>query len=344
MKIAIDAMGGDHAPKEIVLGALKAIDTFSDLEITLVGDENKINQYLKKNDRISVIHTDEVISGTDEPVRAVRRKKNASMVLVAKEVSEGRADACISAGNTGALMAAGLFIVGRIEGIERPALSPTLPTIGGEGFVLLDVGANADAKPEHLVQYALMGSIYSQKVRGVQNPRVGLLNIGTEEKKGNELTKHTYERLQKADINFVGNIEARDLLDGIADVVVTDGFTGNMVLKTIEGTAMSILKMLKSALMSNLKSKIAAAVLKPNLIKVKTQMDYSEYGGAGLFGLKAPVIKAHGSSDSKAIFSAIRQTREMIEHQVTQTIQKAVEKATEMDSNINEVEGGKWVK
>ena len=315
MKIAIDAMGGDHAPKEIVLGALKAIDTFSDLEITLVGDENKINQYLKKNDRISVIHTDEVISGTDEPVRAVRRKKNASMVLAAKEVSEGRADACISAGNTGALMAAGLFIVGRIEGIERPALSPTLPTIGGEGFVLLDVGANADAKPEHLVQYALMGSIYSQKVRGVQNPRVGLLNIGTEEKKGNELTKHTYERLQKADINFVGNIEARDLLDGIADVVVTDGFTGNMVLKTIEGTAMSILKMLKSALMSNLKSKIAAAVLKPNLLEVKTQMDYSEYGGAGLFGLKAPVIKAHGSSDSKAIFSAIRQTREMIEHQ-----------------------------
>ena len=344
MKIAIDAMGGDHAPKEIVLGALKAIDTFSDLEITLVGDENKINQYLKKNDRISVIHTDEVISGTDEPVRAVRRKKNASMVLAAKEVSEGRADACISAGNTGALMAAGLFIVGRIEGIERPALSPTLPTIGGEGFVLLDVGANADAKPEHLVQYALMGSIYSQKVRGVQNPRVGLLNIGTEEKKGNELTKHTYERLQKADINFVGNIEARDLLDGIADVVVTDGFTGNMVLKTIEGTAMSILKMLKSALMSNLKSKIAAAVLKPNLLEVKTQMDYSEYGGAGLFGLKAPVIKAHGSSDSKAIFSAIRQTREMIEHQVTQTIQKAVEKATEMDSNTNEEEGGKWVK
>ena len=329
MKIAIDAMGGDHAPKEIVLGALKAIDTYSDVEITLVGDENKINQYVKDRNRISIIHTDEVITGTDEPVRAVRRKKNASMVLAAKEVAEGRADACISAGNTGALMAAGLFIVGRIEGIERPALSPTLPTIGGEGFVLLDVGANADAKPEHLVQYALMGSIYSQKVRGIDHPRVGLLNIGTEEKKGNELTKHTYEMLKKADVNFIGNIEARDLLDGVADVVVTDGFTGNMVLKTIEGTALSIFKMLKSALMSNLKSKLAAAVLKPNLLELKSQMDYSEYGGAGLFGLKAPVIKAHGSSDAKAIFSAIRQTREMIEHQVIGTIQEAVEKVGE---------------
>jgi phosphate acyltransferase len=329
MKIAIDAMGGDHAPKEIVLGALKAIDTYSDVEITLVGDENKINQYVKDRNRISIIHTDEVITGTDEPVRAVRRKKNASMVLAAKEVAEGRADACISAGNTGALMAAGLFIVGRIEGIERPALSPTLPTIGGEGFVLLDVGANVDAKPEHLVQYALMGSIYSQKVRGIDCPRVGLLNIGTEEKKGNELTKHTYEMLKKADVNFIGNIEARDLLDGVADVVVTDGFTGNMVLKTIEGTALSIFKMLKSALMSNLKSKLAAAILKPNLLELKSQMDYSEYGGAGLFGLKAPVIKAHGSSDAKAIFSAIRQTREMIEHQVIGTIQEAVEKVGE---------------
>ena len=329
MKIAIDAMGGDHAPKEIVLGALKAIDTYSDVEITLVGDENKINPYLKDRNRISIIHTEEVITGTDEPVRAVRRKKNASMVLAAKEVAEGRADACISAGNTGALMAAGLFIVGRIEGIERPALSPTLPTIGGEGFVLLDVGANADAKPEHLVQYALMGSIYSQKVRGIDHPRVGLLNIGTEENKGNELTKHTYEMLKKADVNFIGNIEARDLLNGVADVAVTDGFTGNMVLKTIEGTALSIFKMLKSALMSNLKSKLAAAVLKPNLLELKTQMDYSEYGGAGLFGLKAPVIKAHGSSDAKAIFSAIRQTREMIEHQVIGTIQEAVEKAGE---------------
>jgi glycerol-3-phosphate acyltransferase PlsX len=176
------------------------------------------------------------------------------MVLAAGLVADGNADACISAGNTGALMAAGLFVVGRIDGIERPALTPTLPTIGGEGFLLLDVGANVDAKPEHLLQYAIMGSIYSEKVRGIDRPRVGLLNIGTEEKKGNELTKHTFELLKNTDLNFVGNVEARDLLEGVADVVITDGFTGNMVLKTIEGTALSMFRMLKTALMSSLKS------------------------------------------------------------------------------------------
>lgn len=325
MKLAIDAMGGDHAPKEIVLGAMKAIKTYPDIHITLVGDENKIKQYLTDSERISILHTDEVILGTDEPVRAVRRKKNASMVLAAQQVSDGKADACISAGNTGALMAAGLFVVGRIDGIDRPALSPTLPTIGGEGFLLLDVGANVDAKPEHLLQYAIMGSIYSEKVRGISNPRVGLLNIGTEEKKGNELTKHSFDLLKQANINFVGNVEARDLLDGVADVVITDGFTGNMVLKTIEGTALSMFKMLKQALMSSVKSKLAAAVLKPEFASLKNTMDYSEYGGAGLFGLKAPVIKAHGSSNSQSIFSAIRQTREMVEKDVVTHIKKTVE-------------------
>jgi phosphate acyltransferase len=326
MKLAIDAMGGDNAPKEIVLGAMKAIQQYPDLHITLVGDEAQIKTYLTDHERIDIIHTEEVILGTDEPVRAVRRKKNASMVLAAQLVSEGNADACISAGNTGALMAAGLFVVGRIEGIDRPALTPTLPTIGGEGFLLLDVGANVDAKPDHLLQYAIMGSIYSEKVRGVTNPRVGLLNIGTEEKKGTELTKQTFELLKSAPINFIGNVEARDLLDGAADVVVTDGFTGNMVLKTIEGTAMSVFKMLKTALSSSLKSKLAAAVLKPDLYELKNKMDYSEYGGAGLFGLKAPVIKAHGSSDAQAIYSAIRQARLMVEQDVTPLIKKAIEK------------------
>jgi phosphate acyltransferase len=326
MKIAIDAMGGDKAPKEIVYGAMKAVEEYSDIHITLVGDENKINNHLKQHDRISVLHTEEVILGTDEPVRAVRRKKNASMVLAAGLVADGNADACISAGNTGALMAAGLFVVGRIDGIERPALSPTLPTIGGAGFLLLDVGANVDAKPEHLLQYAIMGSIYSEKVRGIDRPRVGLLNIGTEEKKGNDLTKQTFELLKKADLNFIGNVEARDLLEGVADVVITDGFTGNMVLKTIEGTALSMFKMLKTTLMSSMKSKLAAAVLKPEFGKLKNTMDYSEYGGAGLFGLKAPVIKAHGSSNAQSIFSAIRQTREMVEKDVTGLIKKTIEK------------------
>ncbi|WP_409305386.1 phosphate acyltransferase PlsX [Peribacillus sp. SCS-155] len=326
MKIAIDAMGGDHAPKEQVLGAVRAIQEFEDIEILLVGNEKEINKYLTNSERIGILHTEEVILGTDEPVRAVRRKKNASMVLAAQQVADGLADACISAGNTGALMASGLFVVGRIEGIERPALSPTLPTIDGRGFVFLDVGANADAKAEHLVQYAIMGSIYAEKVRGIENPRVGLLNIGTEEKKGNELTKQAFSLLKEANINFIGNVEARELLEGPADVVVTDGFTGNMVLKTIEGTAMSVFSMLKTALMSNLKSKLAAGILKPELRTIKNQMDYSEYGGAGLFGLKAPVIKAHGSSDSTAVYNAIRQTREMVQHDVVSSIATLIEK------------------
>jgi glycerol-3-phosphate acyltransferase PlsX len=318
MRIAIDAMGGDNAPGEIVKGALQAIHKYSDISIILVGDEKKIEPLLTSKDRITIIHTEEVIEATDEPVRAVKRKKNASMVLMANEVSEGRADACISAGNTGALMTVGLFVVGRIEGIDRPALSPTLPTINGEGFLFLDVGANADAKPEHLLQYAIMGSIYAEKVRGKKNPRIGLLNVGTEEKKGNELTRAAYRLIADSNLNFVGNVEARDLMDGVADVVVTDGFTGNIALKTLEGTALSVFTMLKGSLASSVTAKLAAAVLKPKLKELKQTMDYSDYGGAGLFGLKAPVIKAHGSSNSNAMFHAIRQTREILDNKVTE--------------------------
>jgi phosphate acyltransferase len=325
MRIAIDAMGGDYAPKEIVLGAMKAVQQFKDVEITLIGDETQIRPFLTTDERISLIHTDEIIEATDEPVRAVRRKKNSSMVLMAKEVSEGRAEACISAGNTGALMAAGLFIVGRIEGIDRPALAPTLPTIGGEGFLLLDVGANVDARAEHLLQYALMGSVYSEKVRGINKPRIGLLNVGTEDQKGNDLAKRAFQLIKEAGLNFIGNVEARDLLEGVADVVVTDGFTGNVALKTIEGTAISMFSMLKSALTSNFTSKLAAAVLKPRLLELKKKLDYSEYGGAALFGLKAPVVKAHGSSDANAIFHAVRQAREMVVKDVAGTIKQALE-------------------
>jgi glycerol-3-phosphate acyltransferase PlsX len=323
VKIAIDAMGGDHSPEEIVKGVLQAVHTYSDLTFTLVGDEKKIIPLLTSKDRIEIIHTEEVIEATDEPVRAVRRKKTASMVLMAKEVSEKRAQACISAGNTGALMTAGLFIIGRIEGVDRPALAPTLPTIGGEGFLFLDVGANADAKAEHILQYAVMGSIYAKKVRGISRPRVGLLNVGTEEKKGNELAKAAYQLISEANLHFVGNVEARDLLDGVADVVVTDGFTGNVTLKAIEGTAMSVFSMLKTALTSSVSSKLAAAVLKPKLVTLKNTMDYTEYGGAGLFGLNAPVIKAHGSSNANAMFHAIRQTRDMLQNDVTDTIASA---------------------
>jgi phosphate acyltransferase len=325
MRIAIDAMGGDHAPKAVVEGAIKAVHHFSDIHITLIGDEKQITSLLTTNERISVIHTDEVIEATDEPVRAVRRKKNSSMVLMANEVKEGRADACISAGNTGALMAAGLFVIGRIDGIDRPALAPTLPTVSGQGFLFLDAGANVDAKPEHLLQYAIMGSIYAERVRGIERPRIGLLNVGTEEKKGNELAKRSFELIKQSNLNFIGNVEARDLLEGVADVVVTDGFTGNVALKSIEGTALSVFSMLKTALTANFKSKIAASILKPQLMTLKNKMDYSEYGGAGLFGLKAPVIKAHGSSDANAVFNAVRQAKEMVEKEVIFTIKNTVE-------------------
>lgn len=331
MRIVIDAMGGDHAPEAIVKGAMLATKAHKDLTIILVGDESKIQPFLTSTERIEMIHTTTVISGDDEPVKAVRRKKDASLVLMANEVKEHRADACISAGNTGALMSAGLFQVGRIKGIERPALSPTLPTIDQKGFVLLDVGANVEAKPKHLLQYGIMGSIYAEKVRGIKQPRVGLLNVGTEDNKGTELTKEAFQLLQQAPINFVGNVEARDLLSGVADVVVTDGFSGNIALKTVEGTAMNMFKMLKATFMSSLKTKLAAAVVKKDLKGLKDQLDYAEYGGAALFGLKAPVVKAHGSSNDRAIYSAIKQTMTMVEHRVSETIADTVQSMKDME-------------
>ncbi|HAM79356.1 phosphate acyltransferase PlsX [Ornithinibacillus bavariensis] len=325
MKIAIDAMGGDHAPKEIVLGAMDAVREIPNLHITLVGHEDEIKQFLTNAERIEIIHADEVITGDDEPVRAVRKKKNSSLVKMAVEVKENRADACISAGNTGALMSAGLFVVGRIPGIDRPALSPTLPTLDGKGFLMLDVGANVEAKPSHLLQYAIMGSVYAEKVRSINNPKVGLLNVGTEDGKGNDLTKKAFELMKKAPINFIGNVEARDLLEGVADVVVTDGFSGNVALKTIEGTASALFSMIKETFMSSFKTKIAAGMLKGDLKGLKNKLDYSEYGGAALFGLAAPVIKAHGSSNRRAIYSAIKQTCNMVENHVTETIKDTVE-------------------
>lgn len=324
MRIAIDAMGGDNAPREIIHGAIEAVGQIADLHITLVGDEEQIKPLLANTKNIDIIHTKEVIASEDEPVRAVRRKKNASLVLMANEVREKKADACISAGNTGALMSAGLFVVGRIPGIDRPALSPTLPTVDGKGFLLLDVGANVDAKAHHLVQNAIMGSIYTEKVRGIANPEVGLLNVGTEDGKGNDLTKKAFLQLKDAPIHFIGNVEARDLLTGRADVVVTDGFSGNIALKTIEGTAFAMFSMLKQTFMASLKTKIAAGLAKNDLKGLKNKLDYSEYGGAGLFGLAAPVIKAHGSSDRRAIFSAIKQACHMVEYRVTDTIASIV--------------------
>jgi len=324
MKLALDGMGGDNAPKSVVEGALLALEQIPNLEIQLYGQQEKLEPFLKIHDRLTVIHCEEVVEGTDDPARAVRRKKDSSMAKIMDAVEIGKADACLSAGNTGALMAGGLFKVGRIEGIARPALATTLPTLDGKGFLMLDLGANADARPEHLLQYAIMGDIYAKKVGGLQKPRIGLLNIGTEDKKGNELTKAAFELLKEADLNFIGNVEARDLLEGVADVVVTDGFTGNMVLKSIEGTAGALFSMLKEAFMSSTKTKISAVLMKNNLRDLKNKMDYTEYGGAALFGLQAPVIKAHGSSNAKAIYSAIRQASTMVEHTVISTITETV--------------------
>ncbi|MEI3606676.1 phosphate acyltransferase PlsX [Pseudogracilibacillus sp. SE30717A] len=324
MRIAIDAMGGDHAPKVVVEGAMQAIADIKSLHITLVGNEKAIRKYLTNEERISIIHTDEMIAGDEEPIRAVRRKKNSSLALMAKEVKEKRADACISAGNTGALVVAGLFVVGRTKGIDRPALSPTLPTTNGKGFLLLDAGANVDANAHNLVQYAVMGSIYSEKVRLIQKPTVGLLNVGTEDAKGSQLTKKAFNQLSNAPIHFIGNIEARDLLDGVADVVVTDGFSGNITLKAIEGTALHVMKLLKQTLTSSIKTKLAAGLIKGDLKNLKNQLDYPEYGGAALFGLSAPVIKSHGSSNSRAIYHTIKQACHMIDNQVIQTIEKTI--------------------
>ncbi|MDB1650029.1 phosphate acyltransferase PlsX [Enterococcus faecalis] len=320
MKIAVDAMGGDNAPQAIVEGVMLAKQDFPDIEFQLYGKEAEIKKYITDEKNITIIHTDEKIASDDEPVKAIRRKKTASMVLAAQAVKNGEADAIFSAGNTGALLAAGLFIVGRIKNVERPGLMSTLPVMGepDKGFDMLDLGANADNKPEHLVQYAVLGSFYAEKVRNVQNPRVGLLNNGTEETKGSELTKKAFELLAADEtINFVGNVEARELLNGVADVVVTDGFTGNAVLKSIEGTAMNMMSLLKTAILSEgVKVKMGALLLKNALRGMKDEMDYSKHGGAVLFGLKAPVIKTHGATGPDAVRYTIRQIHTMLETQV----------------------------
>ena len=317
-KIAVDAMGGDNAPQALVEGVNQAIRDFSDIEIVLYGDEAKIKNYLTATERVSIVHTEEKIDSDDEPTRAIRRKKQASMVLAAKDVKTGDVDAMLSAGNTGALLAAGFFIVGRIKGVERPGLMSTLPTVDGRGYDMLDLGANAENTPEHLHQYAVMGSYYAENVRGIQKPRVGLLNNGTEASKGDPLRKETYQLLSEDEsIHFIGNVEARDLMDGVADVVVADGFTGNAVLKTMEGTAFGILKQLKQAIATgNWKAKLGAFLLKDRLKSLKQTLDFSDVGGAVLFGLQAPVVKTHGSSDAKAVYSTIRQIRTMLETDV----------------------------
>jgi len=325
MRIAIDAFGGDNAPEGIVAGAAEAAKEFTDARIILVGDEARIRELLAANGaaslaNVEVRHASEVIATDEEPVRAVRRKKDASMVVAASMVKNGEADALISAGNTGALMTAGLLVVGRLKGIERPALAPMIPTMDGVGVLALDLGANMDATAEQLAQYAVMGSVYRSKVHGIKEPRVGLLNVGTEPGKGNEVTKAAYPLLEAAPIRFVGNVEARDILNGVCDVLVCDGFVGNVMLKSLEGTAQTLFGALKQEFTRTTLSKLAAAVLRPGLRKFRDKMDYKEVGAAPMLGLTGVVMKSHGSSDARAIKNAVRQTVSALRSDVVGTI------------------------
>jgi len=323
LRIAIDAMGGDLAPEEAVKGVLEAAAEWPDTAFTLVGDEGRVKPLLKGRTppNVELRHAAETIDADDEPVRAVRRKKDASMVVAARMVKEGEADAMLSAGNTGALMAAGLLVVGRIPGVDRPALAQTIPSADDVGVLALDLGANVDARPEHLHMYAVMGSLYRQLVHGMERPRVGLLNIGTEEGKGSELAKEAYALLAgEAGIRFTGNVEARDVLQRACDVLVCDGFSGNVMLKSFEGAAALIMGEVKRAFARNALTKLAAAVMLPGLRGLRRKMDYKEYGGAPLLGLSGVVVKCHGSSDARAFRNGIRQARDAVRHGLIRAI------------------------
>ena len=348
MILALDAMGGDNAPQAVVDGALMALrDLENDFVIWLFGNEAQINACLEGKeypaDRLVVKPATEVITCEEAPavaVRrkkgssmvlaakavAVRRKKNSSMVLAAKAVADKEADCFISAGSTGAVLSCGTLVIRRIKDVQRPALAPLIPNLQGGHTMIIDAGANVDCKPPYLVQFAQMGSAYMELVEGVKDPAVGLLNNGEEAEKGNELTKETYPLLQALEgIRFTGNCEARELMSGDFDVVVTDGFAGNVLLKSTEGTAKAITAMLKTELMGSLRGAIGGAIAKPAFAALKKKMDYTEVGGAPLLGVNGGVIKAHGSSNAKAFFNAIRQAQKLVKGGVTKKIAAAVQ-------------------
>jgi len=322
MRIAIDAMGGDHAPAITVRGALIAAKQWPDLELLLVGRPEAIEAHLAgaRPRNLRIVPAEEVIAGDEEPVRAVRRKRQSSMVIAGRLVREGEADAMISAGNTGALMATGLLVIGRVEGVDRPALAPLLPTWDGRGVLALDLGANMDAEPEHLVQYAVMGTLYRRHVHGIDRPRVGLLNVGTEPTKGNELTKRAFSLLERSPVAFIGNVESRDVLEGQCDVLVCDGFVGNIMLKSMEGTALAILAEMKRQFSATWTTKLAALAMKHRMQEFRRKIDYRETGGAPLLGVRGVCIKAHGASDADAFKNAIRQAREALCHDIVRKI------------------------
>ncbi len=327
MRIVIDAFGGDNAPLSNIEGAVLATKEY-DAQIILCGNEEKIKQCAKENnlslDGIEIIHADEVFDVHDDPNLLLKSKSNTSLAVSFKAVKDGKADAVISAGSSGGVLMGGTFIVKRIKGIKRPAFASVLPTTD-KPYMLVDMGANIDVRPEILVQFAIVGSAYMKNVMGIENPKVGLINIGAEDTKGGELLVETHKRLkEEKSINFIGNVEPRDLPKGVCDVAVCDGFTGNVVLKLTEGVAMSMMKMVKGILYKNVISKIAALMIKGGLYDLKKKFDYSEHGGAPLIGVKAPVIKAHGSSDAKAIKSSVRQAIAFASTGVIEDIENAI--------------------
>jgi len=308
MRIILDGMGGDNAPFEIVKGAVWAAKEIDD-KITIVGDYDSIKAELDKyeydEEQIDICHASEVITGDDSPVKAVRRKTDSSMVKGITMVKNGEGDLFVSAGNTGALMAGGILVLGKIDGLDRPALASVYPILGDKASLLVDAGANADCKPKNLLEFATMGSIYMEKVLDRQNPRVGLVNLGTEDTKGNALTKETFGMLKESDMNFVGNVEARELPTGICDVIVCDGFTGNVILKLTEGMAWRILKVIKKKFTEGIAAKLGASLLINKIKELRADFDYSEYGGAPILGVKGPVVKMHGSSSANSVKNTI---------------------------------------
>jgi len=321
--LAVDAMGGDNAPGAIVAGCVLALAEQPDIVIELYGAMDRVKPLLpaeaEAGGRLLMVDAPDVIDNTDSPVMAIRQKPKSSLVMALEAVKAGRAAAMVSAGSTGALLAGGLFRVGRIRGIERPALAVIIPGSLGP-FVLTDCGSNVDCKPEYLAQFGQMGSVYAQKVLGVSNPRVALANIGAEAEKGNNLVKAAFELMGNQPYNFVGNIEARDIPAGAADVVVADGFVGNMILKHTEGMAATLMSMLKQEMMASARAKLGALLMKPGLRAFKKKMDYTEYGGAPLLGVNGVLIKAHGSSGDYAFKSAIGQAVRMARGGVVEAI------------------------
>ncbi len=324
--VAVDAMGGDNAPVEPIKGAVNAVNAKDNIYVVLTGKEEIIRSELEKytynKEKITVCNADEVIETGEPPVMAIKKKKNSSLVMALNMVKEGSADAFVSAGSSGAILVGGQVIVGRIKGVERPPLAPLIPTKKGVSL-LVDCGANVDARPSHLVQFARMGSIYMEHVMGVKNPKVAIVNIGVEEEKGNQLVKETYPLLKNCtDINFVGSIEARDIPNGDVDVIVCEAFVGNVILKLYEGVGAALISKVKEGMMTSLRSKIGALLVKPALKKTLKSFDASEYGGAPLIGLNGLVVKTHGNSTAKEISASILQCATFKEQGINEKIKE----------------------